>query len=569
VNPLERLKESILTLAEGYSSDVTDNQFEVEPVSPLTFIESPEYYDDRGEVWPSIKGDMEKIFSGPHYEPKYKTVIYIAGIGSGKTSLMQFILTYCVYWLHCLKYPALYFGLERDSKIAFMNMAPSADNASKILFDKVKKSIDRCKVFNKMGWRSEKFKREIMFTKKNVMLSSGNSSEKFPLGADLFGGVIDEAAFFETQSGKDYCEDIFNALDGRRESRFKERGLIAMVTSGGSESCFIERKFEEAETDNSIYAVRRSRYAARPEYAGMPTFDLPVTRIKPSGYAETIVLHPPLVLKPKYDENLSKQLRDIDGIPSTAIQPFFLEWEKILININPGRSDPVPDRGDSTPESPEEIWRRLPDDFRGIKGVDYFIHIDIGSGDTLSGKCAAGFAMAHRVKSDGAPKAALDLSTRFKSPPGFSISLSSIRQFIDDLKNNRNFRIAKITFDRYQSADSVEILRTKGYESDILSVGYKEYEIVRSGMLEGRVDYYDDKELLRECKALEDKITTVVPGLGCRKDEADAAMGAIAQALLSAGLAAEKEWKKPRAPIFVPRISPFGRSFGNTSPWRR
>jgi hypothetical protein len=115
----------------------------------------------------------------------------------------------------------------------------------------------------------------------------------------------------------------------------------------------------------------------------------------------------------------------------------------------------------------------------------------------------------------------------------------------------------------------VEILRTKGFDSDILSVGYKEYEICRSAMLDGRVDYYDDKNLLREMKSIEDKVTMVVPGLGCRKDETDAAMGALSQALLGTGLAGGKDWHKPKRPIFVPKVAmgQLGRS--NISSWRR
>jgi hypothetical protein len=563
------LKESILQIADGYTTDEKDADFEVDPVSPLTFIESPEYYDDRGEIWPSVKEDMKVIFSGSHYEPKYETVVYIAGIGSGKTSLMQMILVYCTYWLHCLKNPASYFHLQRGDQISFMNMAPSADNASKILFDKVKRAIDRCKVFERMGWKPTPFKREIVFEKKNILLRSGSSSENFPLGSNLFGGVIDEAAFFETKSGEDKCKELYTALNERRFSRFHDQGIIAMVTSGGSESCFVERKFEESESDNSIYAIRRSRYIARPEFKDLPTFELPVTRIKPSGYTETMILHPPVVLKEKYDANLSAALRDIDGIPSTAIQPFFLEWERILQNINRSRSDPCPDSGDNVPESPEQVFRKLPDTYQGTKGIDYYIHIDIGSGDTSSGKCAAGFAMAHRVKNDGAPRACLDLSVRFKTPAGSAVSLSAIRQFIYDLQEQRKFRIGKVTFDRYQSADSVEILRTKGFDSDILSVGYKEYEICRSAMLDGRVDYYDDKNLLREMKSIEDKVTMVVPGLGCRKDETDAAMGALSQALLGTGLAGGKDWHKPKRPIFVPKVAmgQLGRS--NISSWRR
>jgi hypothetical protein len=571
MNDLEKLKQSILDIADAHAPDAGDREFEIIPVSPITFIESSEYYYDRGEVWDDVKHNLEKIFSGPNFSPAYRTVVFVGGSGCGKTTLMSLMLAYSVYWLHCLKYPAKYFGLERDSQIALMNMAPSAENATRILFTDLKEVFNRCKIFTKMRWYPAQYRRELRFEKKRILLASGSSSEKFPLGANLYGGVIDEAAFFETQSGRDKCEEIYDILDSRRYSRFKDNGLIAMVTTGGSETCFVERKFEESERNTNILALRRSKYKVDPRLSDLPTFPLVVTRIKPSGYTETLTLNPPLALKDQYDRNLSKALRDVDGIPSTAIQPFFMEWERIIGGANRLRPDPLPDTGDNVFESHDQMWRRLPDDFKGLPSVGYYIHIDIGSGDVSSGKCAAGFAMAHKVASEGSPKAQLDLCTRFKSPPGQYVSLSGIRQFISDLQNNRGFYIAKVTFDRHQSADSVEILRSQGIASDIYSVGYKEYEIVRAAMFEGRVDYFYDMELLRELKALEDKVTTIVPGVGALKDEADAFAGAVSAALLSTGTGFEKKKVRARVPVFVPRLLSPSFQMGSLSgsPWRR
>lgn len=532
-----------LVMLSGRNADLT-NPFEYDPVPPEEFIYSEEYYGDekferthgRREIWPWVYEEMTEIFSGPHHAPKYNTVIEIAGIGSGKSSLSGMVFAYMTYWLHCLRVPARYFNLIEDSTIAFVNLAPSAMTAKKVVFDKVKKTIARIPFFERNKWEPDpRVQSELVFKKKSINIVPGNSSSTFTLGYDFFGGVIDESCFFVTSS-HDPVEEMYNNLNRRRYSRFKSNGLIMMISSAGSEGVFVEQFAEEHRNDPKVFFRRQSLYDCDPYYDNKPRFQITITRDLHNGEMETIELNPPEELRSEYEKNQSRALREFDGIPSHTMDPFYLpgDWERVLTHLNKTRSDPFPDKGKDDkqkviPVLPNHLVSGLPDNFKGLDGAEYYCHCDLAKGDVSAGNCAAGFAMAHKENDaeSGDVKVVLDLSVRFIAEPGHSIDPKSVRDLIHHLKHIRGFNIMSATYDQWQSEESIIRLKEQGIFSSRVAIGYDQHTMVKDLATTGQLDMYFDSFLLQELKGLEDKITKVEPSVNGSKDEADAVAGAV------------------------------------------
>jgi len=75
------------------------------------------------------------------------------------------------------------------------------------------------------------------------------------------------------------------------------------------------------------------------------------------------------------------------------------------------------------------------------------------------------------------PYIKFDFTARFKAKNNGEIDLSQIREILIDLRDKYNYEIALITFDRYQSADSVQILRNLGFVVGHLSIDRTAYVI--------------------------------------------------------------------------------------------
>ncbi|KKL11100.1 hypothetical protein LCGC14_2549210, partial [marine sediment metagenome] len=128
-----------------------------------------------------------------------------------------------------------------------------------------------------------------------------------------------------------------------------------------------------------------------------------------------------------------------------------------------------------------------------------FMHVDL----SLSGD-SAGMVMGHvsgkvrldKMKLDGTfsvkedPFIIMDFMLRINPPPGSQIDLSKIRAFVIYL--SKLYPVAKVTFDGYQSADSVQLLRKAGIEAALQSVDKTDlpYVSLRSAHFERRIATY-------------------------------------------------------------------------------
>lgn len=180
----------------------------------------------------------------------------------------------------------------------------------------------------------------------------------------------------------------------------------------------------------------------------------------------------PLDLKPLFLQDPENFIRDIACISTESTRPFFKRNDKIIEVYEKGFKNPF---NDETLEFDEDFKPTAHDMHRR------FMHIDLG----LT-KDAVGISMCHspgfkdreEISFDDkkmvshmvrVPAIKFDFLGRIKSVRGEEILLSRVRELIYEI-SSRGFYLALITFDGFQSIDSIQILRSQGYKIARLSI---------------------------------------------------------------------------------------------------
>lgn len=474
-------------------------EYEHRVVDILVFIDSHDYLNAKIECWQSIKDDLQKLFSG-----NYTEAVFCEAIGAGKSYKSSIIITYLVYRTLCLKNPQEYYKLAKGSAIAFINQSIRAYQSKSVVFGEIKSRIDNCAWFLKYYPPDPNIRSELRFPK-NIIVFPGNSQETFPLGFNVLGAVMDEVAYYTDTADHDVAEDMFNALHNRIKNRFEDKGLLVMISSPRYVDDFIEKKMKEAQTNPQIFSTRKKLWESKPasrfsgEWIDFGEYKIPAE-------FETEAKRNPEAFK-----------RDYMALPALALEPYFKNFSLIEKCIDPNIESPVDDNG------------KLKPSFRGKTGKWYYIHVDLSHR-----RDATGFAMAH----DEGDKVVVDLMLRIQAPPDGEIKFSDIRERIYELYE-RGFRIHKVTFDGWQSIDSMQILKEKGYKCETVSVDKDTtaYDTLKEKINEGKLTLYLYEPFFQEVRRLELVDGTKVdhPKNGGSKDVADAVAGAVRNAVKYAG----------------------------------
>ena len=152
---------------------------------------------------------------------------------------------------------------------------------------------------------------------------------------------------------------------------------------------------------------------------------------------------------------------------------------------------------------------------RPIINPDATRHIHI---DPALRNDSLGFCMAHvggwknverktedrKIYTERAPIYVVDVVLRVVPPPGDEIILGDVRRLIYELSEH-GYVITSVTMDQYQSADSLQKLSKKGYNTSVVSVDRTAdpYDNMKMALYEDRVRYYAYPILQKELRELE------------------------------------------------------------------
>ena len=441
-------------------------EFNEVPAPPEMLLDDPEYlnlkWNEKTQqgLYPAHREDILKIFNSDQIEE----AAFIEAIGDGKSTKAGTITAMLTYYVEGLKDPQKSLGVMKDQSIAFMNMATSAPQAKDIVFGKIKGIINNSPWFQRFCPYDPKIQSRLRFPK-DINIIPGNSSTNFPLGYDILCFVMDEAAYLRqpgintSRDIKDQAEEIYVAGQRRIKSRFVAirkkpfykmmkylKPLMVMISNPRLTGDFIERKYAESKHSRRVFAVRRALWEGKPKGTfGLPSFWDPVIRMKV-----------PVELKPDWDANEHKARRDFAARPSNAITPYMdvepleriLKQSKLRHPVKQYDSDGYP--------------LAFHDWFKPIPGALYAVHIDLS---VSRHGCGFGLAYWDRVQK----KAIVPYYERFAPTPTKHLDYAKVRAIVFELRR-MGFKLHVVSYDNFQSEDSLQLLKSKKIETKKLSI---------------------------------------------------------------------------------------------------
>lgn len=260
-------------------NEQTAREFSAIPVE--TLIRDPYFLGLENKVYPGVLDDVLELWELRRSSKyNYHTFIDEEAIGSGKTTKTSIIVW--LLWFEVSQHlnPQDFYGLTRDSTIAFICLSRSEAQSRRVIFSDVWKRFQS--PFNKEYFPpSPRMRREIFVSRNNTVVYAGTSSALSALGYNLFGGVVDECNFLEVvedskrvaeaEDKYDAAEEMYNAILNRMTSRFMRPdgsipGLISMCSSPKYPGDFTSRMRRKAQLEgpqSGIYWKRRPLWAAR------------------------------------------------------------------------------------------------------------------------------------------------------------------------------------------------------------------------------------------------------------------------------------------------------------------
>lgn len=488
------------------------------------------------------------------------------------TTLASIALPYMAHWVLCLRDPQAYYELLPGSRIAFMQMSTSEQQAREVIFGDIDARIKNSKWFNTHYPRDPRYTKQIRFPK-DIWIIPGDSAETTFEGYNILGGILDEADSHKIVKDKDYAQIGMDTIENRIKSRYVDhtdpdreghKGLLIVIGQMKSQFGFAARTYRQFVDDPRSVAVRMAIWESfgwdRYTIDGRRNsfwYDVKRKRILDAsiagkiGEADGQIIEIPKQYLYEFTTNPEKALKDLAGIPSGATDPFISQVAKIddahdrwkmhhENGVNPVEQTTV------SPKISKDLAISDPSSRRAV-------HMDLAyssSGDSAA--IAVGYIkeLVETAEGDLVPYIVVDLLIRVRAIPGNQILLSDMRSYIYELISKHHLRVHRVTLDGFQSVDTMQQFRKRKISVDYLSVDRSKepYEALRDALNEDRIEFppyetwltyqaeasSEDKVdiLRRELTALQDVGNKIDHPAGGSKDVADAVAG-VTSSLMS------------------------------------
>lgn len=495
----------------------------------------------------------EKYWTEPVRMINFATLQW--GKGSGKDHVARVASMRIAYLLMCLESPQKYYGMPEQDTIHLLNVASSSGQAQQAFFMPITRAV-------KNAWFADKAipRQNVISFAKNVESISGHSDAESQEGLNLLLGIADEIDAFKSKK-----ETVQGRKGSVREPTKSAEGILNMMRSSGSTrfpevfknvrisyprylGSTIQQLTKQAREDVENRGLDSKHYVSGP----LATWDVnprvPGQEAFAGEYRED-----PVMARAKYECK-----------PSRAINPYFRNKLAVDASFVERDTPPIEIRYEIDTASGRPVWvpkYTFARDFYPVKGAIYAMHGDLAiTGDR------AGIAMAHVTRhmeketavedDDGAvhfmvetrPLVKVDFvaswtSDSAASPPR-EIQIRWARQLAFELIR-RGFNIKRFSFDAFQSFDSMQILESKGIETEKVSTDVSEdpWRNLRDLMYEGRlaipkppvgdgVSWLLRDELLSLSKMPNGRVDHPADG---SKDEADALACSVLGAIICGG----------------------------------
>ena len=534
---------------DDFLDALTETNFEEIPVDAKTFVEGLDYLGQPplSQTQYDIVEAMSQIYreedliallgaeEGARYYKKYtkNEVILQLGKGSGKDFTSTVACSYIVYKLLCLKDPARYFGKPGGDAIDIINVAINAQQAKNVFFKGFKSKIERS------PWFAGRFyaKAESIEFDKSITVYSGHSERESHEGLNLILAVLDEISGFASEVGTGNeqgktADNIYKAFRASVDSRFPDLGKVALLSFPRFPGDFISQRYDAVIADKEV-VHKTHKFIMNPDlpddaegnfleitweedtvlsykYPGVFALKRPTWVVNPTRKVDDFKL--------AFFTDMGDAMQRFACIPTYASDAFFKQRDKVQDAM--------------TLRNPLDGSRRFDESFVPDPDKVYYVHADLAQ---RHDKCAV--AIAHVDKwvniqvikdyEQVAPVVVVDAVAWWEPKVEGPVNLSEVKQWIQNLRR-LGFNIGMVSFDRWQSFDIQNELKSVGMRTETVSVAKKHYEDM--AML-----IYEERLAMPAIDLLFEELTELKIMKGNRvdhprkssKDLADAVCGAI------------------------------------------
>lgn len=536
------------------------------PVSIEEFLNDDYYLGLKDELYPLVMEELIEANSG-----KYVEAVYTGSIGSAKTSQALWTTAYQLYLLSALRNPQRTFGLVTTDEILFIFQSLNAQKAKSLNYARFRALIEKSLYFKEEYPFDPDLLSELQFPHRVIVRPIAGSATA-SIGENVIGGVIDEVNFMSITEKSKQADDggtydqalvLYNSISKRRKSRFMKfghvAGILCLVSSKRFPGQFTDQKEEEAEEDPTIYVYDKRLWDIRPEIFSGEMFQVFTgdeshkPRILEDDEEvpeelEHLVMDVPVENRKEFETDIMNALRDVAGVSTLAIFPFMDNVELVAESF---KEDQPSILSTTTVDFYKTQLSIYPKRFYK-KSLPRWVHIDLGiTGDSAGVTMGTVDKFVDIDRGHGImetlPHVHIDFQLEVKPPPGGEIIFSKIRTLLYRL-SEFGMNIKWVSFDSFQSRDSMQVLRQMGYTSGQVSMDTSTlpYDITKAAIYDGRVSQPVNEHLKTELVGLERdaKTNKVDHRPNGSKDVADSLAGVVY------GLTLRKEiWFLHKAPI--------------------
>lgn len=501
-----------------------------QPVDIVTFVEDPYFLNAKGILYPEVIRCLEEMNNGTYVE-----AVLTGAIGTGKTTIAIFSTAYQLYLLSCYKNPHSMFGLDPSSEIVFIFQSLNAKLAKAVDYERFKAMLEKSPYFHTMFPFNTEIASELKFPNR-IIVKPVSGQETAAIGQNVIGGIIDEINFMAVIENSKASMDggtfdqaiaLYNSISRRRKSRFmsagKLPGLLCLVSSKRYPGQFTDRKEAEAQREieltgkTGIYVYDKKSWEIKPKdafsgewfnvYAGSESKK---PRILAPGEGvdvgeEHLMITIPEEYRLEFEADIMNALRDIAGVSTLAKHPFIVNTDSIHAASRKGGiifgRDVVDFEETRLKIMPRQFYK--PD-------LPRFVHIDLALSGDSAGICigtVTGFKEeinAITGTTGMMPNIYIDGVLEVKPPKNDEIKFYKIREALYVLKK-MGLNIRWITFDQFQSVDSMQLLKQAGFQvgRQSMDITCAPYDFTKNALYDGRLNMPEHAKLKRELASLE------------------------------------------------------------------
>ena len=518
----------------------------------------------------------------------YLTDDFFVHHNTGKTLKASVTNAYQLYLLHCVESPQKMYGQAASTPIVFSMASSNIATTRDVLFRPFYDIVSAMPFFRKYTkWNKDK--KSVLEFSNGLRVEPVSATTQGIIGRAVISAHIDEANYMAVVRGSarsaqgdgrrgvyDQAEQFYRAVTNRRASRFTSPipapGVIILSSSTRHTDDFLDRRISEVRTvvnpdgsvgERGVVVFRHKQYDVQPQerFSGerfrllVGTAEYPSRVLNDSdkpgrdypelGHIESI----PIEYLYRFKHRPEDALRDVCGISTVNLSPFITQRHKIMEAVERWRAGGYTHA--VARANVDLVDHGMPMVVPDMLDIDTttrrFAHIDLSKN-----KDRCGIAV---VRIDGfipvpvspglyerLPNFVVEFAVSIQPSQAKELDYAAVRNWVVSLKHDHDIPVSSITYDGFNSTESVQALRRIGINSQVISMDRDDqaYQALRRALYEDRIAIPasgpDDENLLvLELTQLDqDQKTGKVdhPPKGS-KDLADAVAGACWSALRS------------------------------------